>query len=64
MLYCYEEKNGGLALVKANPAKFELISSFTVPLGKGIHWSHPAISDGRLYVRHDDVLMVYDIKNK
>jgi len=64
MLYCYEEKKGNLALVKANPEKFEKVSSFKVPLGKGPHWGHPSISDGRLYVRHGDALMVYDIKAK
>ena len=64
MLYIYEEKNGGIALVRANPQKLDIISSFKVPLGKGTHWSHPAISDGRLYVRHGDALMVYDIKGR
>ncbi len=61
MLYCYEEKKGGFALVRANPEKFEVVSSFKIPLGKGMHWAHPAISDGRLYVRHGEALMVYDI---
>jgi len=64
MLYCYEEKNGNLALVKATPEKFDKISSFKVPLGKGPHWAHPSISDGKLYVRHGDALMVYNIKSK
>ena len=64
MLYCYEEKNGNLALVKATPNKFEKISSFKIPFGSGPHWAHPSISDGKLYVRHGDVLMVYDIKGK
>jgi outer membrane protein assembly factor BamB len=64
MLYCYEEKKGNLALVKANPDKVEMISSFKIPLGKGPHWGHPAISDGRLYVRHGEALMVYDIGSK
>jgi hypothetical protein len=64
MLYCYEEKKGNLALVKANPEKYDKISSFKIPLGSGPHWAHPSISDGRLYVRHGDALMVYDIKGK
>lgn len=64
MLYCYEEKRGNLALVKATPEKFEIVSSFKIPLGRGPHWGHPAISDGRLYVRHGEALMVYDIKSK
>ena len=62
MLYCYGEK-GIIALVKADPNEFKIISSFKVPLGNGEHWAHPAISDGRLYVRHGNVLMVYDIKD-
>ncbi len=64
MLYCYEEKKGNVALVKANPQKFDIVSSFKIPLGKGPHWAHPSISDGRLYIRHGEALMVYDIKSK
>ena len=61
-LYCYEEKTGNIALVKATPEKFDVISSFKVPLGTGPHWSHPLIKDGVLYIRHMDALMAYDIK--
>lgn len=61
MLYCYEEKTGYLALVKPNPAKFEVVSSLRVDLGSGPHWAHPAIFDGKLYIRHGDVLMVYNL---
>ena len=61
-LYCYEEKTGNIALVKATPEKFDIISSFKVPLGTGPHWSHPLIKDGVLYIRHMDALMAYDIK--
>ena len=63
MLYCYDENTGDLALVKAIPTGFEIVSSFRVTLGSGKHWAHPAISDGRLYVRHGDVMMAYDVKN-
>jgi outer membrane protein assembly factor BamB len=62
MLYCYEEKSGNIALVKPNPEKFEIVSSFKVPLGSGVHWSHPVISKGVLYVRHMDALMAFNIK--
>jgi outer membrane protein assembly factor BamB len=62
MLYCYEEKNGNVGLVKPVPDKFEVISSFKVSLGKGPHWAHPAIRDGILYIRHGDVVMAYDIR--
>ena len=62
MLYCYEEKTGNIALVKATPEKFEVISSFKVPLGSGVHWSHPVINKGILYIRHMDAFMAYNIK--
>ena len=64
MLYCYEEKQGMIALVKPTPEKFDIVSSFKVPMGTGQHWAHPVIFDGRLYIRHGDALMVYDIKSK
>ena len=64
MLYCYNEKNGMVGLVKATPEKFEIISSFKVPLGTEQHWAHPVVYDGRLYIRHGNTLMAYDIKAK
>jgi hypothetical protein len=27
-----------------------------------VSWAHPVVSDGRLYVRNQDTLLVYDIK--
>lgn len=62
LLYCYEEKKGNVALVKADPAGFNVISSFTMTKGSGPHWAHPVISNGRLYIRHGESMMVYDIK--
>lgn len=63
MLYCYEEKSGNLALVKPDPEKFEIVSSFKIEKGIGPHWTHPAIFDGKLYVRHGEYLAVYNLKN-
>ncbi len=62
MLYCYEEKTGYIALVKATPEGFDVISSFNITLGTGPHWSHPVIKDGVLYIRHMDALMAFNIK--
>jgi hypothetical protein len=61
LLYCYSEK-GTLSLVRPNPSKFDVISSFAISEGSGHHWAHPAISNGRLYLRHGDALMCYDIR--
>lgn len=61
-LYCYDEKFGNVGLVKANPEKFEVISSFKVSLGKrGPFWPHPVIDNGILYLRHEDAFMAYSI---
>jgi outer membrane protein assembly factor BamB len=62
MLYCYQEVTGVVSLARASPSGFEIVSSFNVTQGTGEHWAHPAISDGRLYIRHGDALMCYDIK--
>lgn len=64
MLYIYDEKNGNVGLLNTDPAKFDLVSSFKVPGGKGPCWSHPSIKGGILYVRRGDVLMAYDIQKK
>lgn len=65
MLYIYEEKLGNVGLVKANPEKFDLVSSFKVTLGDaGPFWAHPVIHNGILYLRHTNALMAYNIKAK
>ena len=61
MVYLLEEK-GTMRLVKAVPENFVEVSSFDVPDGgKGMHWAHPVVCGGRLYVRHTDKVFVYDI---
>lgn len=61
-LYCYDERRGNVALVEAIPDDFKIISSFRVQKGCGPHWAHPTIYDGKLLIRHGNVLMVYNIK--
>ena len=61
MLYCYEEKSGYIGLVKANPDGFELVSSFQFKKGDGPHWAHPFIHKGKLFLRHGNVMQVYNI---
>ncbi len=63
MLYCYSEK-GTLGLVKPTTDGLELVSSFKITMGEGDHWAHPVIFDGRLYMRHGDILMAFDIMKK
>jgi outer membrane protein assembly factor BamB len=63
LFYCYSHR-GEMGLIDANPNTFKVISSFEIPLGTKQHWAHPVIDKGRLYVRHGNALMVYDISNK
>jgi hypothetical protein len=61
MLYCYDENSGDVGIGEARPKGFNAVSSFKVTAGSGKHWAHPSISDARLYIRHGEVLMAYDI---
>jgi len=62
LFYVYEEKTGTVGLIKPNPEKWDVISTFKVTNGTGPHWAHPFISGGKLYIRHGEVLMVFNIK--
>jgi len=62
MLYIYEEQRGYVALVKPDPSAFNVVSSFQIKKGSGPHWAHPYIYDGKLFLRHGNVLMVYNLK--
>ncbi len=65
MLYIFDEKKGNVGLLKANPEKFDLVSSFQITQGdNGPFWAHPVIHNGILYIRHTNALMAYDIKAK
>ena len=63
MLICYEERKGNVALVKASPFGFDIISSFRLSHGSGPHWSHPSIYNNKLFMRHGRSLLVYEIGN-
>jgi len=62
-LYCYSER-GMLGLIQADSKNFKVISSFKIKSGRGPHWSHPVINKGRLYIRHGESLLVFDIVDR
>ena len=56
---------GQIALVRPNPKRLEVVSSFNLPKGgKGAAWAHLVICNGRLYIRHGEFLYVYDVREK
>ncbi len=62
LLYCYEERSGNIALVEPTPTDFKVVSTFKVPLGRGPHWSVPAMHQGVLYIRHGNAIMAYNLR--
>ncbi len=70
MLYCIEEHRGLVALVEATPTKwtqrgqFKLDPQTKIRASQGGIWTHPVISNGKLYLRDQDLIYCYDIKAK
>ncbi len=61
LLYCYSDR-GELALAKADPSGFKVISKTKVTKGSEQHWAHPIIHEGVLYLRHGSALIAYKVK--
>ena len=61
MLFCYSQR-GELALVPADPSAFRVTGMKKIAMGTGEHWAHPVINNGRLLLRHGNVLMSFKIK--
>lgn len=57
-----QSENNRVVLAEATPAGYKENGRFEIPEKGQMSWAHPAISDGRLYVRNQDTLLVYDIK--
>lgn len=58
----FRYENGTMALIEASPAAYRLGSTFDQPSQAGPAWAHPVVLDGRLYLRHNDVLLCYNIR--
>ena len=61
----FRYENNIIALIEATPEGYRLKGQFQVPHKDGMDgpgWPHPVISDGKLYIRHADVLLCYDVK--
>lgn len=62
-LYCFSERNK-MGLVSANSKEYEENGQFEVPDSGKSSWAHPVVANGRLYLRNQDTLTVYDISAK
>lgn len=54
-------QNGLMVLVEATPEEYRERGSFPIPGVSQPSWSHPVIAGGKLYLREQDELFVYDV---
>ena len=60
----FRYQNGIMALIEATPERYNLKSSFKLASVLAQSWPHPVISNGRLYIRDQDVLLCHDIREQ
>jgi outer membrane protein assembly factor BamB len=58
----FRYQDGVVALIEATPDEFRLKATFNTPSSGGDSWSHPVISNGKLFLREKDTLWAYDIR--
>lgn len=57
--------SGEVALVEATPSEYKEKGRFTQPSRSRFQaFCHPVVSDGRLYLRDEDVLLCYDVRGQ
>lgn len=68
MLYCLEENSGMVVLAEASPkgwkehGRFKLDPQTQIRSPRGRIWTHPVVSNGRLYLRDQDLIYCFDVK--
>ena len=62
-LYLFSE-DGVVGLAEANPSAYREHGRFRLPSGRLPTWSHPVVAGGRLYLRDQDHLYAYDVKQQ
>ena len=70
MLYLMGEADGDVVLIEASPdgwkehGRFKLQNQTTQRSPKGHIWTHPVISDGKLYLRDQELISCYEVSAK
>lgn len=62
-LYLYSEQ-GVVGLAEANPSGYREHGRFQINAGSAPTWSHPIVSNGKLFIREQDNIYAYDIKGR
>ena len=59
----FRYQDGTMALIDASPDGYQERGVFKLAHVDGPSWPHPAINHGKLYLRSQDVLMCYELRN-
>ena len=62
-LYCFSER-GVVGLVEATPSGYVERGRFKIEAGNLETWTHPVVAGGRLYLRDQDTIYAYDVRQK
>ena len=62
-LYAFSE-NGVVGLVEASPAGYHEKGRFRIKQESLPTWTHPVVAGGRLYLRDQDTIYAYDVREK
>lgn len=62
-LYCFSEK-GVVGLVEATPTGYKEKGRFNIAQDALPTWTHPVVAGGRLYLRDQDTIYAYDVREK
>ncbi len=62
-LYAFSE-NGVVGLIEATPAGYREKGRFHIQQGSLPTWTHPVIAGGRLYLRDQDSIYAFDVREK
>jgi outer membrane protein assembly factor BamB len=62
-LYCFSE-NGVVGLVEATPTGYKEKGRFRIQQDSLPTWTHPVVAGGRLYLRDQDTIYAFDVRDK
>ena len=62
-LYAFSE-NGVVGLVEADPTAYREKGRFRIQQGSLPTWTHPVVAGGRLYLRDQDTIYAFDVREK
>jgi len=62
-LYAFSE-NGVVGLVEVDPTAYREKGRFRIQQGSLPTWSHPVVAGGRLYLRDQDTIYAFDVREK